>query len=113
MNKLKPELQVTVLNALVEGASIRSVERMTGVHRDTITRLLVRVGERCETILDETMRDLSCKRLEVDELPPCAPSILPAIRLKLGHYPLINYDGICRRPPAPSLKCGSSSLRCC
>lgn len=68
MNKLKPELQVTVLNALVEGASIRSVERMTGVHRDTIMRLLLRVGDRCEIILDETMRDLTCKRLEVDEL---------------------------------------------
>ena len=68
VNKLKPELQVTVLSALVEGASIRSVERMTGVHRDTITRLLLRVGERCETILDETMRDLSCRRIELDEI---------------------------------------------
>lgn len=45
MNKLKPDTQVAVLNALVEGSSIRSVERMTGVHRDTITRLLVRVGD--------------------------------------------------------------------
>ena len=68
MNKLKPEMQVSVLNALVEGSSIRSVERMTGAHRDTITRLLVRVGATCEAIMDEKMRNLSCKRLEVDEL---------------------------------------------
>lgn len=68
MNKLKPELQVTVLNALVEGSSIRSTERMTGVHRDTIMRLLLRVGGRCETILDETMRDLTCRRIELDEI---------------------------------------------
>lgn len=33
--------------ALVEGVSIRSIERMTGVHRDTIMRLLVKVGENC------------------------------------------------------------------
>jgi len=39
MNKLKPEKQVAVIRALVEGSSIRSTERMTGVHRDTIMRL--------------------------------------------------------------------------
>ena len=68
MNKLKPETQAAVLNGLCEGASIRSVERLTGVHRDTITRLLVRVGDRCDTLLDERMRNLSCERIEVDEM---------------------------------------------
>lgn len=68
VNKLKPEIQVAVLSGLVEGSSIRSVERMTGVHRDSITRLLVRVGATCKAIMDEKMRNLSCKRLEVDEL---------------------------------------------
>lgn len=42
MNKLKSEKQTSVINALVEGNSIRSTERMTGVHRDTIMRLIVR-----------------------------------------------------------------------
>lgn len=68
MNKLKPETQAAVLNGLCEGASIRSVERLTGVHRDTITRLLLRVGEACDTLLDERMRDLTCERIEIDEL---------------------------------------------
>ena len=42
MNKLKIEKQETAITALLEGCSIRSVERMTGVHRDTIMRLMVR-----------------------------------------------------------------------
>lgn len=68
MNKLDPRTQEAVLNALVEGSSVRSIERMTGVHRDTIIRLMVRTGETCKAILDETMRDLPCKRIEVDEI---------------------------------------------
>jgi IS1 family transposase len=68
MNRLPIETQATVIGSLVEGASIRSVERMTGVHRDTITRLMVRVGEACDRLQHETMRELPCTRLEVDEI---------------------------------------------
>lgn len=68
MNVLPRDKQVAVLSALVEGSSIRSTERMTGVHRDTICKLLVRVGNGCASLLDETMRDLDCSRIEVDEL---------------------------------------------
>ena len=68
MNRLKPDKQAAVLAALVEGNSIRSVERMTGVHRDTIMRLSVRVGNACEKILDEKMRNLTCGHVEVDEI---------------------------------------------
>ena len=67
-NVLPPQKQVAVLSALVEGSSVRSTERMTGVHRDTILRLMVRVGNGCANLLDETMRDLPCTRLELDEL---------------------------------------------
>ncbi len=35
MNSLKKEKQLAVISALVEGVSIRSIERMTGVHRDS------------------------------------------------------------------------------
>ena len=68
MNRLPPEKQVVVLSALVEGASIRSVERMTGVHRDTIMRLMLRVGKSCREVMDVLMRDLKCERVEVDEI---------------------------------------------
>ena len=67
-NVLPHQKQLAVLGALVEGCSIRSVERMTGIHRDTIMRLGARVGEGCAVLLDETMRDLACPRLELDEL---------------------------------------------
>ena len=50
------------------GNSIRSIERMTGVHRDTIMRPLVRTGQYCATILDETIRGVPCDRLEFDEI---------------------------------------------
>lgn len=68
MNVLKKDKQLAVIGALVEGNSIRSTERMTGVHRDTIMRLLVRVGEGCQEILDQTMQGVRCRSLQVDEL---------------------------------------------
>jgi IS1 family transposase len=68
MNRLKLEKQMTVLNLLVEGNSIRSAERITGVHRDTIMRLMVRVGRACQVFMEQTMRDLDCERLELDEI---------------------------------------------
>lgn len=68
MNKLKLEVQAKVIGALVEGCSIRSVERMTGIHRDTIMRTMVRIGEGCERMMDEKMRGLTCHKIQVDEL---------------------------------------------
>lgn len=68
MNRLKTEKQLTILSALVEGNSIRSVERMTGVHRDTIMRLLVRTGKLCQDFMNSKAIDLDCTRLELDEI---------------------------------------------
>ncbi len=67
-NILPTEKKVTAISMLAEGNSIRSVERMTGVHRDTIMRLGVRIGEGCAKIMDEKLRGLECTRLEVDEI---------------------------------------------
>lgn len=67
-NVLPMEKQISVVSALAEGNSIRSIERMTGIHRDTIMRLGVRVGEGCASMMDRCMRDLDCKRIEVDEI---------------------------------------------
>jgi hypothetical protein len=68
MNRLPLARRAQVISALVEGNSIRSTERMTDVHRDTIMRLLVQVGDGCERILNGRMRDLMCQRLQVDEI---------------------------------------------
>lgn len=53
---------------LCEGSSIRAIERITGVHRDTKMRLGVRVGEACAKIQDEKFRNLDCRNVEVDEI---------------------------------------------
>ncbi|HUD23022.1 MAG TPA: hypothetical protein VMQ60_09285 [Acidobacteriaceae bacterium] len=67
-NVLNTDKQIAIIGALAEGSSIRSIERMTGVHRDTIMRLGVKVGQGCTTMMDATMRDLPCTRLELDEI---------------------------------------------
>lgn len=67
-NVLSIEKQIAVIGALAEGSSIRSIERITGVHRDTIMRLGVRVGKGCAKLLDAKMRDLSCQHLQFDEI---------------------------------------------
>lgn len=68
VNRLSLATRTQVINCLVEGNSIRSTERMCDVHRDTICRLLVEVGEGCQRIMDEKMRDLRCQNLQVDEI---------------------------------------------
>ena len=67
-NHLKIEKKVAVIHALAEGASIRSIERMTGVNQNTIMSLSVRVGAACAEIMDAKMRNLRCARIEVDEI---------------------------------------------
>jgi IS1 family transposase len=67
-NVLNTDKQIAVIAALAEGSSIRSIERMTGVHRDTIMRLGVKVGQGCTALMDDKMRDLPCNRLEMDEI---------------------------------------------
>ncbi len=68
MNRLSLARRTQVINCLVEGNSIRSTERMTDTHRDTVMRLMVEVGSGCEKIMDEQMRDLPCRRIQVDEI---------------------------------------------
>jgi IS1 family transposase len=67
-NVLSTDKQIGIIGALCEGSSIRSIERQTGAHRDTIMRLGVRVGQGCTALLDAKMRNLDCHRLEMDEL---------------------------------------------
>jgi IS1 family transposase len=67
-NNLSNEKQTTVISALAEGNSIRSIERMTGIHRDTIMRLGVKVGDGCAKVMDHAMRDLDCSLIQMDEI---------------------------------------------
>jgi IS1 family transposase len=67
-NVLGTDKQIAIIGSLAEGSSIRSIERVTGVHRDTIMRLGVRIGKGCTALLDAKMRNLNCQRLEMDEI---------------------------------------------
>ena len=59
---------VSILQLLLEGMSVRSVERVSGVHRDTILRLLVLAGERCSALMESKIQNLPVKDVEVDEI---------------------------------------------
>ena len=67
-NVLGTDKQIGIIGALCEGSSIRSIERTSGVHRDTIMRLGVKVGKGCTALMDAKMRNLDCHRLEMDEI---------------------------------------------
>jgi IS1 family transposase len=59
---------VLALQLLLEGNSIRSTERISGMDRNTIMRLLVLAGERCERLMDEKLQNLEVRDVEVDEI---------------------------------------------
>jgi hypothetical protein len=58
MNILSLNQQISVISALTEGCSIRATERLTGIHRGTIMRLGIRVGDGCAALHDRLMCDL-------------------------------------------------------
>ena len=66
--RLPIEKAILCVNLLVEGSSIRSTERVTGVHRDTICRLLVRVGGKCEALLEQLVTGIEVKDVQADEI---------------------------------------------
>lgn len=68
MNKLSQKQRVQVVAALVEGNSIRSIVRMTGVSKNTVTKLLADIGEACAAYQDKAFQNLPCKRIQADEI---------------------------------------------
>ena len=68
MRVLSRQQQLLVLNLLVEGNSLRSITRLTGIHRTTAIKLMVRVGRQCRAMLDRWMRNLTLAHLELDEI---------------------------------------------
>lgn len=67
-NVLTTEKQQFAMRLLVEGNSLRSVTRLTGIHRTTVMNLLVRFGDGCRQFLDEEMRGLKLRHIECDEI---------------------------------------------
>lgn len=65
---LAPEKAVFCLRMLLEGNSIRSVERLLGVHRDTIIAAMVEAGENCKRFMEATIRSIPVENIQADEL---------------------------------------------
>jgi len=68
MNRLNSTRQAQVINAIVEGNSINATERMTGVAKHTILKLLADLGTACVEYQDKNLRNLTCKRIQCDEI---------------------------------------------
>mgnify|MGYP001396377369 CR=1 FL=1 len=68
MNKLSRAQRAQIISLLVEGMSLRAVTRTTGASINTVTKLLVDAGRDCSEYQDRTLRNLPCKRLQVDEI---------------------------------------------
>ena len=59
MNRLSTDKKVAVISALVEGCSVRSTSRLTGVAKGTILRLLASVGTACARYQDDAIRNVA------------------------------------------------------
>ena len=68
MNKLSTEKRVTILRCLVDGQSIRGTARIAGVAINSVVKLLLEAGKIAGKDQDDRLRNLSCTRLEVDEI---------------------------------------------
>jgi IS1 family transposase len=68
MNRLSSEKRAQILGMMVEGNSIRAIVRMTGASKNTIIKLLEDAGEAFSAYQDAAFHDLSCKRIQLDEI---------------------------------------------
>jgi IS1 family transposase len=68
MYQLSLERRAAIVKALVDGASIRATCRMTGASKNTVTKLLVELGEVCSIYQHHVLRNLNCKRIQCDEI---------------------------------------------
>lgn len=67
MNRITSEKRAAIVSALTEGNSLRSTARMVDVSRNTVDKLLRDLGIVCSEYQDRVLRNLPCKRIQVDE----------------------------------------------
>lgn len=98
MNILPIEKRVQILALLVEGMSMRAISRVADVSINTVTKLLEDVGTACAKYQDETLRGLSCKRVQCDEIWGFCYSkeknVAPENKGVLGHGDVYTWTGI-------------------
>lgn len=57
-----------VLTLLIEGCSVRSITRITGIHQRTILELMKLAGEKCERMMEKRIKGVAVKDVEADEM---------------------------------------------
>lgn len=67
-NKLSNEKRAQILSCLCEGMGVNAATRITGASKNTVLKLLADAGEACAKYQDEAMKNLTCKRVECDEI---------------------------------------------
>ncbi len=68
MNTLPVERKALILSLLAEGSSLRTISRVSGVARNTISKLLLEAGQRAKDVMNVEMVNLTCQNVQVDEL---------------------------------------------
>jgi IS1 family transposase len=68
MNRLPAETRAQILRCLVEGNSMLATARLTDTSKNTVKKLLIDAGRACSAYQDRVLRDLPCKRVQVDEI---------------------------------------------
>src|ERR1700688_855580 len=71
MNKLTRQERAQILHLLCEGQSIRAITRLTGCSKNTVAKLLVSAGHACAAYQDKALRNLTCQRVQMDEIWSC------------------------------------------
>ena len=88
-NVISTAKKVAVISALVEGCSVRSTVRLTGVSKGAVLRLLVSIGKACQEYQDVTIRNVPAKRVQIDEIWSfCyakAKNVTPAVWERAGY----------------------------
>ena len=68
MNKLTTAERAQIVRCLVDGCSMRATARITQIARNTVDKLLMELGAACSAYQDRTLRSLTCRRIQVDEI---------------------------------------------
>ena len=99
MNRLTRERRAQILSCLVEGNSLRATSRMTGAAKNTVVKLLVDVGEACAEYQYDILRNLPCKRIQVDEIWSFCyakeKNLPPELRGQFGYGDVWTWTAIC------------------
>ncbi len=116
-NVLSTAKRVQIVSALIEGMGVRATARMVDVSKDTVSKLSLELGEACIRHMDETLVNLPCKRLQVDEMwgfcYAKAKNVPADKKGEFGYGDVWAFTGVCADTTIiPTFLVGSRDLGC-